>query len=168
MTSLLSLPNEVLTETFSYLRARDIAACQRCCRRLNDTIVHSQLLRYLIRVGRSALHDPLLPSYTIPQRIEALEKWEASWRNLDMIESSCHIKHIVPCDARIYYPCIIRDDFLIMINPCSIPWFAYVDLRTFKPELEKDPWTKITNDRWLNKINRFVFSVEQDLALVIL
>jgi hypothetical protein len=48
---LLSLPSEVLIELFSYLHPRDIAACQRSCRQLNDTVSHSQLLRYLIRVG---------------------------------------------------------------------------------------------------------------------
>jgi hypothetical protein len=172
MTPLLSLPSEVLIEVFSYLHPRDIAACQRSCRQLNDTIVHSQLLRYLIRVGRSALHDPLLPGYTIPQRMEALEKWEAAWRNLEMIESSGHIKYIVPCE--ISHPRIIHDDFLIMIPGFNAipgfntPGYGYVDLRTFQPEVEKDPWTKITNDSWRNKVRHFVFSVEQDLVLVIL
>jgi len=98
------------------------------------TIVLSQLLRYLIRVGRSALHDPLLPGYTIPQRIEALGKWEAAWRSLDMIESSGHIK--------------------------SLP--------TFQPEVGKDPWTEIANETWRYNEIRFIFSVGQDLVLVIL
>jgi len=166
MTPLLSLPSEVLIEIFSYLHPRDIAACQRSCRQLNDTVSHSQLLRYLIRVGRAGLHDPLLPGYTIPQRIEALEKWEAAWSNLEMIESSCHVKYMVPCE--ISFPsCIILDDFLI-ITYIDTPGYGYVDLRTFQPEMEKDPWTKITNDSWRNKIRDLVFSVEQDLALVIL
>ena len=96
MTSLLSLPSEVLIETFSYLRPRDIAACQRSCRQLNNTVSHSRLLQYVIRVGRAGLHDPLFPGYTIAQRIDALEKWEAAWSNVEMSESSCHVKHIVP------------------------------------------------------------------------
>jgi len=167
---LLSLPSEVLIEILSYLRPRDITACQRSCRQLNDTVSHSQLLRYLIRIGRAGLHDPLFPSYTIRQRIEALEKWEAAWSNLEMIDSSCYIKHMVPCE--ISYPSIltyrIHDDFLIMTHSFDSPGYGYVDLRTFQSEMEKDPWTKITNDSWRDKIRDFVFSVEQDLALVIL
>ena len=87
--SLLTLPDELIVELFSYLHPRDIASCQRSCRQLNDTIIHSQLLRYLIRVGRSGLYDPLLPSHTVSQRIEALEKWETAWSDVE-IKSSNH------------------------------------------------------------------------------
>src|SRR6266851_5021324 len=163
---LLSLPSEVLIEILSYLRPRDIVACQRSCRQLNDTVSHSQLLRYLIRVGRAGLHDPLFPGYTIRQRIEALEKWEAAWSNLEMIDSSCHVKHMVP--SEISFPSLtvltyrIHDDFLIKIYGFRVdtPGYGYVDLRTFQPEMEEDPWTKITNDSWHTKIRDFVFSVE--------
>src|SRR6266853_4102872 len=164
---LLSLPSEVLIEILSYLRPRDIAACQRSCRQLNDTVSHSQLLRYLIRVGRAGLQDPLFPGYTIRQRIDALEKWEAAWSNFEMIESSCHVKHMVPYEIS-SLRCRIHDDFLIMIHGFNTPGYGYVDLRTFQPEMEKDPWAKITNDSWHNKVRHFVFSVEHDLVLVIL
>ena len=172
---LLSLPSEVLIEILSYLRPRDIAACLRSCRRLNDIVVHSQLLLYLIRVGRSGLHDPLLPGYTIPQRIEALEKWEATWSDLEMIESSCcHVKHMVPHEDRSGGGTgRIQDDFLILISDysdryTSTPGYRYLDLRTFQPEVEKDPWTNISSESWRYKRCHFVFSVEQDLVLVIL
>ncbi len=171
---LLSLPSEVLIEILSYLRPRDIVACQRSCRQLNDTVSHSQLLRYLIRVGRAGLHDPLFPGYTIRQRIDALEKWEAAWSNVEMSESSCHVKHIVPWGGFTSSRTIsIHDDFFIRFRTAPLAGYAmagygYLDLRTFQPEMEKDPWAKITNDSWHNKIAYFEFSVEQDLALVIL
>jgi hypothetical protein len=54
-----------------------------------------------------------------------------------------------------------------VVYDCNIQGYAYVDLRTFQPEVKKDPWTKITSESWRYKECRFVFSVEQDLVLVI-
>jgi len=41
---LLSLPDEVLVEVFSYLHPRDIAVCQRSCPQLNDIVIHPHSL----------------------------------------------------------------------------------------------------------------------------
>jgi len=142
---LLSLPSEVLIEIFSYLHPHDIAACQRPFRQLNDTVSHSQLLRYLIRVGRAGLHDPVFPGYTIRQRIDALEKWEASWSNFKMIESSCQVKYMVPYEIRSRSPtptCRVHDDFLIMTriqNPrVRIRRSGYLPTRNGKGPLDED------------------------------
>jgi hypothetical protein len=163
----LPLPNEVLVEILSYLRPRDIAACQRSCRQLNDVVICSQLLQYLLRVGRSGLHDPMLSGYTIPQRIEALERWEATWRNLEA-QSSFQVKRIVPCELA-GSPCseyIIRDDFLIA-TPISgrDTGYSYIDLRVFQPGGETDPWTKIAKDRLSRKSSTSQFLPEQDLVV---
>jgi hypothetical protein len=166
----LPLPNEVLVEILSHLRPRDMAACQRSCRQLNDVVVCSQFLQYLLRVGKSGLHDPMLPGYTIPQRIEALERWEATWRNLEA-QSSCHVKRIVPCDLAgircLTY--IIRDDFLIATHGYGRePGYGYVDLRVFQPGGETDPWSTIVMDNWSGKHFEFQFFPEQDLVVAIL
>jgi hypothetical protein len=166
---LLSLPNEVLVEIFTYLHPRDIVACQHCCRKFNDTVIHSRLLQYLIRVARSGLHDPLLPGYTIPQRIDALEKWEARWSYLET-EGPYHVKDVLACqfkwrDDTTY---MINDDFFIATCCFNEPAYGYIDLRTFRPEEEKDPWTTITDKSWSGKKGAFAFSVEQDLVLAVL
>jgi len=172
---LLSLPNEILIEIFSYLGPRDIAACQRSCRQLNDIIIHSRLLQYLIRVGRSGLHDPLLPIYTISQRIEALEKWETAWNNVETkTQSSGQVKYKVACPfkSRYRFDCTtwIHDDFLIVTKSryFDTPGYGYVDMRAFQSEGERCSWTTIANHSWSDKYSHFAFSVEQDLVLVVL
>jgi len=168
---LLSLPDEVRVEILSYLRPCDIIACQRCCRLLNDTVIHSQLLRYLIRIGRLGLHDSLIPGYTTSQRIEALEKCEATWGDV-YIGGSHHVKYMFSYQFPGRYPCnsacSVHDGFLIGLKTVNEPAYAYVDLRTFQPGGVKDPWTTITNDSWRGKTCHFVVSVEQDLLLAVL
>ena len=97
---LLTLPDEIIVELFSYLHPRDIVVCQRSCRQLNDTIIHSQLLQYLIRVEKLGVYDPPLPSHTVSQRTEALKKWEAAWSDVET-KSSDHIKYKVVCPLSI-------------------------------------------------------------------
>jgi hypothetical protein len=164
------LPGEMLVEMLSYLCPQDIAACQRSCRQLNDVVICSQFLQYLLRVGRSGLRDPMLPGYTIPQRIEALERWESAWRNLEG-RASCQVMRIVTCklpgEPSSTY--IIRDDFLIEMCQFDInPGYGYIDLRTFQPGGETDPWTRIVNDNWSRKRSRFQFFPEQDLVVATL
>ncbi|KAI0284901.1 hypothetical protein BC826DRAFT_130598 [Russula brevipes] len=165
----LHLPDEVLVEILSSLCPRDIAACQRACRQLNDIVVCSQFLQYLIRVGRSGLHDPMLPGYTIPQRIEALERWEASWRNLEA-QSSFQVRRMVACELAggRCSEYIIHDDFLIATSGYVYdlnPGYGYVDLRVSQPERETDPWIKIIMDTWSGKRYILRFFPEQDLVV---
>ncbi|KAI0284893.1 hypothetical protein BC826DRAFT_130332 [Russula brevipes] len=166
----LHLPDEVLVEILSYLCPRDIAACQRACRQLNDIVVCSQFLQYLIRVGRSGLHDPMLPGYTILQRVEALERWEVSWRNLEA-QSSYQVRRIVGCELAggRCSKYIIRDDFLIAMHDSMFslkPGYGYVDLRVSQPGGETDPWTRIIiMDNWSRKAYRFQFLPEQNLVV---
>ncbi len=168
---LFTLPDELIVELFSYLHPRDIAACQRSCRQLNDTIIHSQLLQYLICVGRSGLYDPLLPSHTVSQRIDALEKWESAWSEVET-KSSSQVKFKIACPFKCRFDSTsrIRDDFLIVTKSSLFdsPGYGYVDLRAFQSEGKRCSWTTIANHSWSDKHCLFAFSVEQDLVLVAL
>jgi hypothetical protein len=143
---------------------------------LNDTaVIHSQLLRYLIhiagRLGRLSFHDPLIPGYTTSQRIEALEKCEATWHDV-YIGGSHHVKYTFTCQFPRNLPgssaCLVHNGFMMALKTVDNPAYAYVDLRTFQPWGAKDPWTTITNDSWRGKTCHFVVSVEQDLVLAVL
>jgi len=168
---LLSLPEEVQVEIFSYLYHWDIIVCRCSCWLLNNTIIHSQLLLYLISIGRLGLHNPLLPGYTTSQHIEALEKCEATWGDI-YIGSSHHVKHLFTCQftqSCSYNPaCWIHNGFLIGINYSDKPAYTYIDLCTFQKGGPKEPWTTIMNNSWCGDDCHFVFSVEQDLVLAVL
>ena len=81
---LFSLSNELLIEVISKLRPLDIHACQCTCRRLNSVIVNSQLTKYILRTALSGVFDPLKPGMSLPNRLHALERWETSWREMDL------------------------------------------------------------------------------------
>ena len=171
---LLTLPDELIVELFSYLHPRDIAACQRSCRQLNDTIIRSQRLQYHIRLGRSGLYDPQFPSHTVSQRIDALEKWETAWNDVET-KSLSQVKYKVACPFKCRFDCTsrIHNDFLIVTKSriFDSPGYGYVDLRAFQSEGEKCSWTTITNHSWgytNSKHCDFAFSAEEDLTLVAL
>jgi hypothetical protein len=81
---LFSLSNELLIEIISDLRPLDIHACQCACRRLNNLIVNSQLIQYILHTALSGIFDPLEPGISLPDRLDALERWETAWREMDL------------------------------------------------------------------------------------
>ena len=81
---LFSLSNELLIEIISNLCPLDIHSCQCACRRLNNLIVNSQLIQYILRTALSGVFDPLEPGMSLPDRLDALERWETAWREMDL------------------------------------------------------------------------------------
>ncbi len=83
---LFSLSNELLIEVISNLGPLDIYACRCTCRKLNELIVNSQLIQYIMRTALSGVFDPLEPGISFPDRLDALERWETGWREMDIRE----------------------------------------------------------------------------------
>jgi hypothetical protein len=92
---LFSLSNEILIEIISNLRPLDIHACQCACRRLNEVIVSSQLIQYILRTALSGIFDPLEPGMSLPDRLDALERWETAWREMDLSKPIASIDALV-------------------------------------------------------------------------
>jgi len=91
-----SLSNELLIEIISNLCPNDIFACRGSCRQLNDVIVNSQLIQYIIRTALSGVYDPLGPAFSLPERQVALEQWETAWQEIDLRESHSRIDAPLP------------------------------------------------------------------------
>ena len=91
-----SLSNQLLNKIISNLGPKDIFACRGTCRQLNDLIVNSQLIQYIIRTALSGVYDPLDTSLSLPERLVALQRWETAWQEIDLRESDACIDPPVP------------------------------------------------------------------------
>jgi hypothetical protein len=59
----------------------------------------SQMLQYTARIALSGVFDPLDPldpGLALPDRLEALERWETAWREMDLREPTASIDAPVP------------------------------------------------------------------------
>lgn len=86
LPNLFSLPHELLIEVFSNLSPFCIYACRRTCRQLNELIVNSQLLQYISRTTLSGVFDPLETGLSLSDRLDALERWDTAWMEIDLRE----------------------------------------------------------------------------------
>ena len=54
--------------------------------RLNELIVNSPLLQYILRTAFSGIFDPLEPGLSLPDRLDALKRQEIAWMEMDLRE----------------------------------------------------------------------------------
>jgi len=133
--SILSLSTELIEKIASYSRARDIAILRLCCRRIYHIVEGSILLQYLIRTEQAGVYDPLwdLPGRSIVDRLETLERWEASWRGIGKYLTTPRL--VIPAERDLYGPFFLCDDYLFAVDwqghPTGLrqPALLYVDLR---------------------------------------
>jgi hypothetical protein len=133
--SLLSLSTELIVKIASYLQAQDIVVLRLCCRRLHHIVEGSLLLHYQYRVGQAGMYDPLweLPSHSIIDRLETLERWEASWNNIGKYLAVPRL--VIPAERELFGPFFLCDDYLFAVDwqghPTGLrqPALLYVDLR---------------------------------------
>jgi hypothetical protein len=132
--SFLSLSTELIEKIVSCLRARDVAVLRLCCRRIHHIVEGSLLLQYLYRVEQAGMYDPLwdLPRRSITDRLETLERWEASWNNIGKYLAVPRL--VIPAERELFGPFFICDDYLFAVDwqghPAGRqPALLYVDLR---------------------------------------
>ena len=168
--SLLSLSTELIEKIVYSSRAEDIAALRLCCRRIHHIIEGSLLPQYLYRIEQAGVYDPLwdLPGRSIIDRLETLERWEASWNDIGKYLASPRL--VVPSERSLFGPYFIHDDYLFAVDwqghPTSLqqPALLYVDLRDAL-RTGQHRWKQIDYPAGLIAITQ-VFSIEEDDLVV--
>ena len=168
--SLLSLSTELIEKIVYSSRADDIAALRLCCRRIHHIIEGSLLPQYLYRIEQAGVYDPLwdLPGRSIIDRLETLERWEASWNDIGKYLASPRL--VVPSERSLFGPYFIHDDYLFAVDwqghPTSLqqPALLYVDLRDAL-RTGQHRWKQIDYPPGSIAITQ-VFSIEEDDLVV--
>jgi F-box domain len=88
---LFSLSNELIVKIISNLCPLDIYSCQCTCRRLNRLIIDSPIIQYTIRTTLSGVSDPLDPDIPLSKHLDAFNRWETAWREIDLRKPNASI-----------------------------------------------------------------------------
>jgi hypothetical protein len=165
---LFSLSNELLIEIISNLRPLDIHACQCACRRLNKVIVNSQLIQYILRTALSGIFDPLEPGISLPDRLDALERWETAWREMDLskpiasIDALVHAVNINVDEPTISY--FGEQHVITFRSGFGVPaGYSFLDLHTWSSPTNVARWTTI--DIQNPNVLSFTFAPEINLSV---
>ena len=166
---LISLSNELLIEIISDLRPVDIYACQCTCHRLNGVIINSHLIQYILRTALSGVFDPLEPGLSLPDRLDALERWETAWMEMDLRQPNAIIDLPVSLEGFLMPGHIfLSGQYFIMSHEyIGIPesaFYSFLDI--YAGSLHNNPprWTTIKIG---TRIFAAAFASELNLAVAI-
>jgi hypothetical protein len=160
-----SLSNELLIEIVSNLYPNGIYACRQTCRKLNDLIINSELIQYILRTALSGMYDPLDPGLTLPERLEELERWETAWAELDLREPNTRIDAPIPAGPGHpgefsfgQYFTVFREGY------AKLAGYSFLDMfSTFSSHADTALWTTVAVDI----PNVLVFAVSSELDLIV-
>jgi hypothetical protein len=168
---LLSLSNELLIEIISNFRPLDIHACQCTCRRLNNVIINSQLIQYILRTALSGVFDPLESSMSLPDRLDALERWETAWREMDISKPVASIDapqvvHPVNISGNEQVVHFLGEQHVITsrLESLDVPaGYSFVDLHSWSSPTNVTRWTTI--EIQIPDVLFFAFAPELNLSV---
>ena len=163
---LFTLSTELLIEIISNLCLVDIYACQCTCRRLNGVIVNSHLIQYIMRAALSGVFDPLESGLSLPDRLDALERWETAWMEIDLRGPNSIIT--IPAES-VVMPGrgLLSGQYLIMCQDRigASASYSYLDIHAWSSHTDAADWTTIEIG---TPILTSAFASELNLAVVIL
>ncbi|KAI0298784.1 hypothetical protein B0F90DRAFT_673125 [Multifurca ochricompacta] len=162
-----NLSNELLLEIISNLCAEDISTCRRTCRKLNALIVDSQFIQYILRTAQSGVSDPLEPGLSLPERLDALQRWETAWAEMDLREPTTRID--APITSPNGRPVEFSFGRYFVIIREGYGWpagYSFLDMRAGSClHAEAARWTTIDIDT--PNVLVFAFASELDLVVAI-
>jgi hypothetical protein len=162
-----SLSNEVLIEIVTNLYPNDIYTCRRTCRKLNDLIVNSELIQYILRSALSGVIDPFDSGLSLPERLEALERWETAWAEMDLREPNTRIDAPIVAGTDYRFRFSYGQYFAVFRDGHAKPaGYSFLDiLSILSSHADTSYWTTITVD--IPNVLTFAFSPELDLLVAI-
>jgi hypothetical protein len=115
MPNLLDLPNELSIHIFSHLHISDFGSCLLTCHRINDIIVNSLLLQYLIRTTLADVCDPLFSSEPpLSHRLEAVTRWSTAWLQPEVSLRSP--SRVLTRRSEVRTESLVQDDYLVVVD----------------------------------------------------
>jgi len=162
---LFALSTELLIEIISNLCPVDIYACRCTCRRLNGVIVNSHLIQYIMRTALSGIFDPLEPGPSLPDRLNALERWETAWMEMDLSEPNSIIDAVFADGETVTSSGFFSGQYLIMWHEIGTSaFYSFLDTHARSSHTDAARWTTIKID---TPILAKAFASELNLAIAI-
>jgi hypothetical protein len=164
---ILSLSDGLLIEIISNLYPNDIYACRQTCRKLNDLIINSELIQYILRTALSGVIDPLDTGLSLPERLEALERWETVWSEMDLRKPNALIDAPIPTGRGHPVEFSFARYFVVIREGYAKPaGYSFLDMcSTFSSHADTTLWTTITVD--IPNVLVFALASELDLTVAI-
>ena len=162
-----SLSDGSLIEIISNLCPNDIYACRQTCRQLNDLIVNSELIQYIIRAALSGVFDPLDSGLSLPDRVDALQRWESAWTEVDLRTPNARIDAPVPAGRGHPVEISFGRYFIVIREGYDRPaGYSFLDMHSsFASHADAALWTTIKIDT--PNVLVFAFASELHLAVSI-
>jgi hypothetical protein len=121
-----------------------------------------------MRTALSSVYDPLDPGLSLPERLDALERWETTWMEMDLHEPNAVINAPVLAGS-VLMPgrgFFLSGQYLIMSHERigASAFYSFLDIHARSSHTKAARWTTIEID---TTILAFAFASELNLAVAI-
>ena len=132
---------------------------------LSNELVNSQLLQYESRTALSGVVNPLDPGLSLPDRPDALERWETAWMELDLREPNASIDAPIPAKSGPPVAFSFGRYFAVIREGCGISaGYSFLDMHArSSPHTTTAQWTTVE----INTPNVLVFAFSSELNLAV-